>query len=81
MILSQLMTSLFPFSGEHEARRRWHLAVHNEELPYQDRRWRVDAFDGGRFLSQVGHQEVEGDQGALDVSLPLLTFPLSSKLR
>merc|ERR1719511_38554 len=67
--------------GEHEARRRRHLALHDEELPYQDRWRRLDALNGCRFLSQVGHQEVEGDQGALNISshLSILLMALSDQ--
>ena len=63
-----LMVEALPYSGGHEARRRRHLDLHHEELPHPLRRRRVDADDGGRRLRPVRHQEVEGDQGALDIA-------------
>ena len=84
---TNLLIEALPYSGGHEARRRRHLDLHHEELPHPLRRRRVDADDGGRRLRPVGHQEAEGDQGALDkysfrgnLDSPL-NFPLSSKLR
>ena len=54
-------------TGQDDAQGRRHLVLPRQELPHQVRRWRLEPQHDRRRLGPVGHQEAQGDEGALDI--------------